>query len=129
MQTNIDNIVDTLSPNEYEQRYRGKLKIVVLYETEFGKPEKQIGFCCYYMLNEYIGRLLFLCIDKQVQGKRYGERLVQYALEDLRRMGAKFVRMWCRIENSNARKLYERLGFVNLHEDLSTGFIDYRKNI
>ena len=119
--TSIDFILDEKAPNPYEPRYFGKLEIKILREQA-----SQVGFVCYYMLSQYVGRILFLCIDKSMQGKRYGEKLVKHAVQDLKNRGAQLIRVWCRVDNPNGRKFYERLGFINSGIE---GMIDYRLKI
>lgn len=103
----IDFVLKTKSPNNREPQYFGKMTIKMLYHQ--GRP---VGFVTYYMETTYQGRILFLGIDKNERGKRYGEKLLKYAFAQLKKEGAKTVKIFTRTENLPAQKLYTRLGFV-----------------
>ncbi|MFI5332835.1 MAG: GNAT family N-acetyltransferase [Candidatus Babeliales bacterium] len=118
---NIDFVLKTHSPNEYEPRYYGKMSIKVLREHD-----TLIGFITYYMLNFYEGKILFLAINPDFRGKRYGEPLIKYAINDFfNNRGATVVRLVTRVDNTSAQKLYIRIGFVETGRDLEDGFIHY----
>lgn len=119
---NIEHMLDTRSPNNYEPRYKGKMDIVVLHQE--GQP---VGFGTYYMRSSSHGEILFIAVDKAFRGKRYAQQLVLYCLEQLKKKGAKVVRLATRVENKGARKLYNRLGFPELDE--SQGFVHYRQEL
>lgn len=95
------------SPNEYESQFFGKMRIKMLHEGS-----SLVGFVTYYMKNFYEGRVLFLSIDQNFRGKRYGQQLLEYAVNDLKSMGAKIVTLAVRSANASALKLYTRVGFV-----------------
>jgi ribosomal protein S18 acetylase RimI-like enzyme len=118
----INYALDTHSPNHYEPQYKGKMSIVVL-EVE-GTP---VGFGTYYMRNNFQGEILFIEVAKQFRGKRYAAVLVEYAVADLKKMGAKIIKLATRIDNPGARKLYTRLGFPQVSEN--RGFVHYRKEL
>ncbi len=109
---NIEHIFDTHSPNEYEKKYFGKMHIKVWRDGD-----KPAGIVTYYMETSYQGRILFLVVDSNFQGKGYGRKLVQYAMEQLKMMGAKTVKLFTLHENLRAQKLYESLGFISEGSD------------
>lgn len=118
---NIDFVLKTHSPNEYEPRYYGKMNIKVLREND-----TLVGFITYYMLNFYEGKILFLAINPDFRGKRYGEPLLKYAINDLfDHKGATVVRLVTRVDNASARKLYTRIGFTQMGIDEADGFVHY----
>lgn len=118
---NIDFVLRTHSPNEYEPRYYGKMSIKVLREHN-----TLVGFITYYMLNFYEGKILFLAINPDFRGKRYGEPLLKQAINDLfDNRGATVVRLVTRVDNTSARKLYTRIGFVETGIDEEDGFVHY----
>jgi len=118
----VDYMLSTHSPNTYEPKYTGKMKIKVLYNEE-GVP---VGFGTYYMRNAAHGEVLFIAIDNAFRGKHYAEKLVNYAINDLRAMGAKTVKLLTRTDNKPARKLYERLKFTQTHS--SPTHVYFRKD-
>lgn len=118
----IHHMMDTQSPNNYEPKYFGKMKIIVLHEE--GHP---VGFGTYYMQSPAIGDILFIAVDKDFRGKRYAEKLVNACIDDLKKMGAKVVKLATRVDNKGARTLYDRMKFVETGE--RRGFIHYRMEV
>ncbi|NRB22040.1 GNAT family N-acetyltransferase [Candidatus Dependentiae bacterium] len=111
------------APSQYEPEYFGKMRIKVLR-----KDDKVVGFVTYYLQKTYQGHILFLVIDKDYRGRGYAQKLIHYALQDLKRMGAAYVRLVTRVENLAAQKLYsEKLGFEEYGRD--RGFVNYAKKL
>jgi ribosomal protein S18 acetylase RimI-like enzyme len=101
--------------------YAGKLQIKVLRENNVF-----VGFITYYMdvLEKNIGHIFIMAVESAFRGKSYGKKLLQFALNDLKSMGAKVVKLVTRTTNIPAQKLYTSAGFV---ETLRTedGFVYY----
>lgn len=90
---------------------KGRMTIKVLEEDN-----KVVGFVTYYMDHMEqpgTGRILFLDVSKDHRGKRYGEQLLKYAINDLKKRGAYQVWLAVREENKPAQRLYRRFGFVD----------------
>jgi ribosomal protein S18 acetylase RimI-like enzyme len=92
--------------------YMGKMHLKVLREQD-----QFIGFTGYYFLSATVGKVLFLAIDEKFRGKRYGEQLLRYAINDLKRMGALKVKLVTRVDNVSAQALYRRVGFREMARD------------
>ena len=92
--------------------YAGRLAIKVMRQKD-----KLIGFVAYYMKNPTLGFLNFVLVDPEFRGKRYAERMVQYAVDDMIKRGAKKITLLTRPSNSRARQLYKRLGFNEVREE------------
>lgn len=125
----VDFMLQKKAPNEREPQYFGKMAIKMLYQDS-----RPIGFITYYMQTSYQGDILFLVIDKNFRGKRYGEKLLNYAFEEMKKEGAKTVKIFTRTENTSAQSLYTRMGFVEtgrLSKDIQPkeGGIFYRKEL
>jgi ribosomal protein S18 acetylase RimI-like enzyme len=118
----VDYMLDTRSPNNYEPNYKGKLSIIMLQEEN-----QLVGFGAYYMKHSFEGAILFIDIDKNFRGKRYAEKLVTYAEQDLKKMGAKIVKLATWIENASSRKLYTRLGYQEVNQERK--YVHYRKEL
>lgn len=118
----FDHILDTMSPNIYDLKHQGKMKIKVLYRNN-----EPTGFVTYYMQTQYQGKILFLAVDKNFHGTGCGRALMLHAIEELTKMGAKTIKLFTRNENIPAQKLYESLGFVR--EDADDVGIFYRKKV
>ena len=108
-------------PNEYEPKYFGKMPIEVLRENGV-----LVGVVTYYMKNFYEGAVLFLAINPEFRGKRYGEKLLNYAIDQLKKQGAKIITLACRVDNERGIKLYTRNGFKNMYVD--NGFIHFQRD-
>lgn len=85
----------------------GSLDIKVLLEKGIFA-----GFTAYYKKNFYEGVLLYLSVDGAFRGKGYGERLLNYAVKAMFDSGCSLVTLVTRLENTRARGLYKKVGFV-----------------
>ena len=72
-----------------------------------------IGLVSYYIESAGVGRIHFLVIDEPYRGKGYSQKLMHYALQDLKKEGAKKVWLVTRMDNLPAQRLYLGLGFKN----------------
>ncbi len=86
------------------------------------------GFITYYMKNFHEGIVLFLAIRPECRGKRYGQKLLDYASAQLKAMGANVMSLVTRINNQNGIKLYTRAGFTQTL-DVDPEFYNFRKAI
>jgi ribosomal protein S18 acetylase RimI-like enzyme len=106
------------APNPYEIQYLGRLHIKVLREKD-----QFAGFAAYYMKEAGLGWLLFLDVNPDFRGKnkRCAEKLLKYALEDMKKMGAASVKLFTRTDNLRAQGLYRRVGFHEISRDNAGG--------
>jgi ribosomal protein S18 acetylase RimI-like enzyme len=119
----FDVMLQKRSPNRHETKYFGKMNTVVLYDGD-----TLAGFVSYYMKSTYAGKVLFLGIDKQFRRKGYGKKLMNAALDALKKQGAKVIKIATRSDNTAAQALYgNKLGFTK--EDEKDGFVFYRKDV
>jgi ribosomal protein S18 acetylase RimI-like enzyme len=118
----VENMLKYKSPDGDVQA-GGKLRIKVLREHG-----KLIGFTAYYMLRLGIGKVLFVGVNKEYRGKRYGEKLLAHAVQELQKMGAQVVQLTTRTDNVSGQKLYRRFGFDETGRDDTYGlvFFEYR---
>lgn len=70
-----------------------------------------IGFMSFFKVSFYKGQILFVSVNKAFRGKGYGQKLTEYALEQMKNMGMIKATLFTRTDNKAARKLYERMGF------------------
>lgn len=110
------------APHEEDPRYFGKLQVKVLREHE-----QFVGFTAYYMKYPTLGSILFVAVNPEFRGKRYGEQLVHYALKDLKSQGAKQVQLVTRTDNKAAQNLYKRIGFYE--SSTSDGYVHFTKDL
>jgi len=106
------------APNQ-ELKYMGRLNIKVMHEKE-----RFVGFTAYYMKTPEFGFLLFLAVNPEFRGKKYAEKLLKYALEQMKTMGAEYVQLCTRTDNMPAQGLYRRVGFHEISKD--DGFVYFQ---
>lgn len=70
-----------------------------------------IGFVTFFRLSFYKGQILFVSVNKAFQGRGYGQKLTEFALDQMKKMGMIKATLFTRLNNTKARKLYERVGF------------------
>lgn len=76
-----------------------------------GRP---VGFFCYSInIEDNVGFLKFIIVDREKRGKGYGKEMLHLALQYAFQItGAKAVQLNVFEENSFAKQCYERVGFV-----------------
>lgn len=97
----FDNLASDLQPSS-----KGNLIVKVYYENS-----QPAGFVAYHKNPFYEGFVLFLAVDKCFRSRGYARKLLQYAIDDLKKQGSAFVRLVTRVDNQSARKVYEGMGF------------------
>ncbi len=108
--------LDNRAPNKRESRYFGQLKIKVLREND-----QFVAFVAYYMKNFFLGQLLFIAVKPEFRGKGYAQKLMRFALDDMKKMGASMVALVTRTTNLSAQGVYKKMGFTISHEE--DGFV------
>jgi ribosomal protein S18 acetylase RimI-like enzyme len=117
----LDFMLEKSSPYAWEPRTYGKLKTVVLFDE--GKPA---GFVNYYTRGKE-GVIFLLSVDKNARGKGFGKALFGYAVEGLKKQGAKILKVSVRSENEQAQRVYRGAGFsIETSDD---GFHFYRLDV
>lgn len=106
----VDNLLYKMSPTNNPEDF-GKEHIDVLYVKN-----EPVGFVTYHKKNFYEGFLHFLLVDEQQRGKGYAEMLMKHAIDKLKQMGSKVIRLVTRSSNKAAQKLYDKLGFIKYNE-------------
>lgn len=119
----FDTMLEKRSPNRFQTKYFGKMDTVVLNDGD-----KLAGFVSYYMQSTYLGKVLFLSVNKEFRRKGYAKKLMTFAVERLKKQGAKVIKVCTRTDNAAAQSLYAgKFGFIK--EDEKDGFIFYRKDV
>ncbi len=121
-ETSPEAMLKYRTPHPQDPFYTGKLYIKVLRENN-----QFIGFVTYYKETFKDWRLLFLAIKPEMRGKHYGEKLMEYAFADMKKLGATKVILTTRTENFRAQKLYTRLGFTEYARD--DGYVHFEKKL
>ncbi len=82
----------------------------ILVYCRGGKP---IAFVAYHLTSyPQIGAIRILGNNKDTEDYEYVEKLLQFALDDLEKMGAKIVDLSTRLDNARDLAVYEKLGFI-----------------
>lgn len=55
-------------------------------------------------------------VDESARGQRYGERLMQYAIDEAKAAGCYKLQLTSHQSRTDAHRFYERLGFISTHE-------------
>lgn len=98
------------APNE-NPLYVGTLQVKVLHVDG-----KFAGFTAYHIETLTRYRLLFLAIKKEFRKRGFGEMLARYAVEQMKKMGAKTIILCTRVNNP-AQNIYRRVGFEETSHD------------
>jgi len=115
-------VFKTKSPNDYDTRYAGQLRVDVARENgEF------VGFVSYYLQAAQSGQVLFLAVRPEFRGKGYGEKLLVDAFKQLAKLGAQRIWLVTRTDNEAAQKLYNRAGMIEMSRDDGFVYFDLKK--
>lgn len=117
----VEHMLANRAPNKREPRYIGKLTIKVLYENN-----QFVGFIAYYLKNFFLGQILFVDVKQEFRGKGYAQKLVKYAIEDMKRQGATMITLVTRTSNTSAQAVYKKLGFFVSFEEEGFVYFDLR---
>jgi len=98
----------------------GDLNIKVYYDKN-----KPTGFVAYFMKNLNYAQILFIAVAEQYRGHGYSKKMINYALNDLKKKGAYIVYLITRTNNKTARALYKSTGFEQVEDDGK--FVKYKK--
>jgi GNAT superfamily N-acetyltransferase len=94
-----------------------------LYVTVLRECDTLVGFIIYRA-----GHVNYLGVSKDHRGKRYGEKLLGHAIEEMKKMGMRKVRLGMYIGNEPAQKLYHRFGFCETGRSHSVAYFEYKIN-
>lgn len=89
-----------------------------------GKP---VGMVSYYKESLDAGRLRSIVIEQAQRGKGISEKLMDHAMNDMKKMGLSKVTLITRTNNQGAIKLYDKLNFVRTKE--RNGYVTFEKSI
>lgn len=79
--------------------------------------DKTAGFLAYYHKSFYKGYVLFLVVDEEYRKKGYAEKLLRYALAQLKNDGMTIAQLITRIDNIRAQSLYKKVGMHEIWRD------------
>lgn len=91
---------------------RGNLSTYVYRDNEATK-----GFVSYHKVTSSTARILYIAIDETYRRRGYAEKLLVYALNNLKNQGFERVELVTRLVNKRAQGLYKKLGFRQTWDD------------
>ena len=110
---NVDFMLDNSSSSQHHKDNKLVLKVL-------RHAGKTVGFTAYYPKSSFWWQLLFVVVDKDYRKKGFASKLIQYDIDDMVKRGALKITIWTRLDNTNARSLYEgKFGFKDIghHEN------------
>ncbi|MGI6787301.1 MAG: ribosomal protein S18-alanine N-acetyltransferase [Acholeplasmataceae bacterium] len=75
--------------------------------------EEIIGYVLYQVIDDE-GEVYFFTVKNEYRGKKIGQNLLDFSLNELRKEKIKKVTLETRASNVVAQKIYEKSGFVNV---------------
>lgn len=81
------------------------------------EKKKKIGFVWYDIKNNFYenkeeGLIRYLHVDKEYRNQGIGKFLMNFAEEELRIMGAKFITLGTHVDNFDALSFYNEIGYL-----------------
>lgn len=107
----FEQSLDSASPSQ-SWLDRGSLVTYVYRDREGTK-----GFISYYPLSSASAKILYIAVDDDYRRRGYAQKLLEYALAELKRKGFKDVELVTRLVNKRAQGLYKKLGFRQTWDD------------
>ena len=115
-------VTETTNRHTYENTFvategEAILGIVVLYDGKRGKLldknlEKTLGFAIDVEAHDDEYYIDTICVSRDARGKGIGTKLLNFSEEQARHLGHDKLSLNVELEKLQARKLYERQGFV-----------------
>lgn len=106
-------------------RYPDKSLSIMIYRDTHGLP---VGFVTYHKLEALKGRIQFLAVARHARKKGIAQKLISYAIEELRKQGFCSIEIAVRVNNIPAKTLYIKNGFTETWRT-SDGFLGLSKNL
>lgn len=106
-------IIDDKQLKSIRKKIKSRKEIFLVAEME----QKIVGVIDGYIIDsihykEKVSFLEHLCVDKKYREKRIATELIQEFSNKSKEKGATYVKLYAFEKNSNAIKLYNKLGFV-----------------
>jgi GNAT superfamily N-acetyltransferase len=119
----VKNIVDHKAPTR-SVKDRGRLNILT-----YRVSGRTVAFTAFYKKSFYKGFILFLAVDQNYRGRGYGKKLLQSAIDQLKKDGTCVIELVTRKENTSAIALYERMGFVQTKKTDKDTYVWFKKEM
>ena len=108
-----DYIIDDKQLKSIRKKIKSRKEIFLVAEMD----QKIVGVIDGYIIDsihykEKVSFLEHLCVDKKYRKKRIATELIQEFSNKSKEKGAMYIKLYAFEKNSNAIKLYNKLGFV-----------------
>lgn len=117
----VEYFLDHKTPDQFEGE--DGISTILVYRIK----DQTVGMVSYYPMSFYKGRLHFIVIDKAYRGRGISDKLLAYALQQMKNKGFHVVDLLTRVDNIPAQKLYGRFGFKEYFRD--NRFVRYEKEL
>lgn len=91
------------------------------------KDNKTVGMISFYPMSFYRARLHFIIVDKDYRGRGISDKLMRFALDQMKDRQFTKVELITRVDNIPAQNLYNRFGFKEFYRD--NRFVRYEKEL
>lgn len=116
-----DAMLKYQAPNGNPQR-ANQMHIKTLYDNN-----NFVGFTSYYPKSNNVWWYNFVAIKEDQRAKGHASRLVHYAIDDMKSLGAKVITLVTRTSNIGAQKVYKRAGFKETYRN--DGFVYFAYDV
>ena len=114
---NNDTFETITNFNEYIDKLDKYARILAIMDYTYNNEQiilnECLGFCAYYCndLNNKISFITYILINKKYRGKKFGDYLLNSAINKLKNMHFASINLCVHRDNFNAIKLYKKYGF------------------
>jgi ribosomal protein S18 acetylase RimI-like enzyme len=88
---------------------------------------KPVGFIAYHKKKFYEGVIHFIDINEDFRSKGYGQKLLKYAIADLKKHGVTKITLVTRTNNYPAQAIYKKAGFKEVWQ--TNGFVYFEHRV
>lgn len=83
------------------------------------KKAKFVGFISYEILDKEQGKLALILVAKEFRSQGFGDKLMNYMINDFKNKGIKKIKLITRSNNIVAQRFFKKFGFKNTFQDLT----------
>lgn len=104
-----DTLGTTLGETYLKDAYTNQFNYIYVYELNFNI----VGYIS-YTFDEEIAEMLNFCVDKSMQNKGIGTKLLNYTIKEFENLKGSSIILEVNSINDNAIKLYKKMGFKQI---------------
>ncbi len=96
-------------PNAHNQIRSEHHRVFVTLDSQ----NNILGYVIYQVI-DFEAEIYFFGVKEELQGKKIGQELLKFSLEELKKDEVKRITLEVKESNLKARKIYEKCGFINV---------------